>query len=1008
MKRRILHIILVLAALFSVAVLFVTYGTVLSTAPFASVKLNGPSAVDSNGQLTAVIDSESRRALIINSDGDLTGVVSCTTTDSPVDAFTDVCVVGDYVFLSGVRFMPDSDHIQMERVSVYDKGGNLKTIPYEVKEDDSISPSIKSLSATEDEAIIAFVGSSSEGSSESAKTSDSDNPAYEITFQGITILGPGEQCVSVKTDDIIHDAAFSSNGENHYATLNYRGLLDDNNPENITGVYDNRVFTAIAIDEEGVLYACDDKSGSLCSIAPRSSDVRVLVEGEGYRSVHVNNDVLSLCNTNKNKVMLCDRQGTITREFTEVAPSAGFSARMVLVWTCGLYLIVLVLALAIRKVRRMIKEGKTEGMGPMLLAVAVVSAVAVAVGHLSFTSYQSSLETRAKEINMCADYLSRYSPTLSEAMEKANKIEGLRKGNETLAEELTNSIDASAPALVLVSSANDNGIGMYFSIYGKNSDGIFYLYDSATEYVMGTSAPVSNNSELKKAFDELQVETKHELLTGHTLRDATQYRLVQIPTSDGTGVAGVIEIGSKMRSFGSSITGNLVQRTLTLLVMILVVYLAYSELRACGRCLFSFKRRQEKDANEAIAILTRPFTFAITMLSSIDSVMTVLIARDLLSKAGMGDSSSLLALPAVMLGVGLVIGQRIYSHAGAKIGLRRLMVSGSLIMLVFACLTGLSVASGNFWFYCAAKLVMSIPFGMLYVLGYSLPRLAKNDDVRTAAAGGVKRTDTSAAALGTVLGGYAAQLFGNIWVYALIAMACIPILIMALNLLPRGIRPLEAIAQPEKRSGNIRDFVKSGPALAIALLIVLPATVATGYASFLFPLFSADLGLSKSDINNIFVLGQLVVFIGIDSIDRTESRYGKWRVSTIAIALLGLVFLLFSINTTLAWSTAVVALVGLLCKSSDGWKAMWVFSAEEQGVSTGQATSAMFATRSITLIVQPFILGGLRDFASAYAIIVIGLFCAICSLIFFLKTRHSSLAEHFSPAKPSDTSPIAD
>lgn len=82
---------------------------------------------------------------------------------------------------------------------------------------------------------------------------------------------------------------------------------------------------------------------------------------------------------------------------------------------------------------------------------------------------------------------------------------------------------------------------------------------------------------------------------------------------------------------------------------------------------------------------------------------------------------------------------------------------------------------------------------------------------------------------------------------------------------------------------------------------------ALGYSSFLFPLFSSDLGLSKTDVNNIVVLGQIFVYACIFAIERLEGYYGRWWVSTTAIALLGAVFLLFSVRTTLAWSVAVIA-----------------------------------------------------------------------------------------------------
>lgn len=78
-------------------------------------------------------------------------------------------------------------------------------------------------------------------------------------------------------------------------------------------------------------------------------------------------------------------------------------------------------------------------------------------------------------------------------------------------------------------------------------------------------------------------------------------------------------------------------------------------------------------------------------------------------------------------------------------------------------------------------------------------------------------------------------------------------------------------------------------ALGIALLAVLPVIVAAGYASFLFPIFSADLGLAKSDINNIFAFGQLIVYVRIGDIDNLEALYDKWRTTVASSVLLGAV-----------------------------------------------------------------------------------------------------------------------
>lgn len=267
-------------------------------------------------------------------------------------------------------------------------------------------------------------------------------------------------------------------------------------------------------------------------------------------------------------------------------------------------------------------------------------------------------------------------------------------------------------------------------------------------------------------------------------------------------------------------------------------------------------------------------------------------------------------------------------------------------------------------------------------LYYSLPRLASNREDALAAAREVKRTDTSAAALGTVLGGYAAFGLGNAWVYAIVAIACLPIILMALNLLPKDIGPLERLAQSTRADGRIRDFVKSPIALGLGLCVIFPAILASGYASFLFPVFSADLGLSSADINNIYVLGQLIVFSSISWIERIEARFGYWRTVTLTILLMGVVFLLFAVKTQLAWAVAVIAIVGLLCKFGEGARNLWIQSARGADVPIGHAVSALFATRSLARMAQPFVLAALLGVADNVAVIIIGVFCLICALVF--------------------------
>ena len=52
----------------------------------------------------------------------------------------------------------------------------------------------------------------------------------------------------------------------------------------------------------------------------------------------------------------------------------------------------------------------------------------------------------------------------------------------------------------------------------------------------------------------------------------------------------------------------------------------------------------------------------------------------------------------------------------------------------------------------------------------------------------------------------------------------------------------------------------------------------------------------------------------------------------------------------------------------------------------------MFATRSLALLAQPFILGALLGVTDSLAVIVIGVLCVACAVAFYLATRRTTIA----------------
>ncbi len=1001
--------LIVLAALSGLVVL-ATFGRNLPFPPSAPINLVGPTVADTDGNHTAIVTSESRAVLILNKDHRLMGIVDCDKLNAPIEAITDVCVAEDVLYVAGVQYQEDSDIIVRERVVAYDMHGRSEAVVYEITAENQLYPSIKGMDSMGcDVDVILVVQSTDEKNGyrpqstiKSVRVNRSEyKDVDEITLQlpFVHDVGYNRKCDLVTTISmrgVLYDTygfdpiAAVNQAENTAAvTETVSDAAKQESTEEETPFLGDHRFTSVDIADNGEVYLYDDTTESLCMLSDDDTDLKVFNMAKGYGCIHCNGDHIAMCNSEENSVVVSklDDISLETINRVEIAPS--FATVISIIIACRVYLCLFFAVIIIRKARSVIASGNTQQVGPLFASCSVVLVLSIAIGYISYGSYRSMMQTREREIDTFADYLDITAPRISDSMEACSDREKFRKNNETLLDAYENMLAIALEVGSLARVATDNGIGTYVTVYGSDDKGVFYLSDSSNEHIMGSSF----NDESKKDVAEVfrTNETDGKVRTGRTLRDATQYRLVRIPTSDGTGTAGVIEIGSRTRSFESAVNAGLAQRILAVLVMGLVVYLTYAEMRACTRCFISYGELVHH--HDAIAVLTRPISFCVTMVSSIDAVMTTLIARSLIGSTGMDENRVLLALPAVMLGVGLAVGQALYGFFGSRIVIQKIMARGTLWLIPAALFAAAAVWVGNFWLYCLAKLLVAIPFGLLYTLCYSLPRRADTDEVRTLAAGGVKRTDTSAAALGTVLGGFVAQAFGNAWVYVLVAVVGAILLVVGARVLPHTKHPLEH--EPRSVSTPREAVVKlltSKTTLPIIFFVMLPAILAAGYNSFLFPLFSANLGIPTAAINNLFVLGQLVVYVSIGTLERLEERYDKWRVAGASIALLAVVFLLFSFNTELLWAVVTIALVGVLCKASDGWKAMWPRSAKANRLATGIATGSMFAVRSVLLVVQPLLLGALLSAGNNTPMIVLGLICAACSVAFFLTTRHSALA----------------
>lgn len=962
--RIVLGVITALACVVIVA----SYGAPIPSAPFAPVELSKPSAVSSDGSTTAVVIDQARRVALVNNKSQLTALINLDTFEAPIEVATDVCVSGERVYVAGLKRARDGDQIERERIVAYDLSGRQREIVHEI-EGKGVRAQICALDDTESGVLFALRGSAD------------DEAASVLRFFSID-AGKVKELSSVETGvDLIVEASYAPPADT-LATLSYRGILNDTHDGN---KQDDRLFTSISVSNDGSIYACENISGLLVCIGPDGS-VSAIESDVPYDCVRVQGEILCVVGRDDDVVRLTDTDGNPLAEYASVVPTVWASMQVVALWVSVAFLALLLLALAIRSIVRLVRGGHAQELAGPFASLAVVVTVAVALGSTAFQSFSAQRTVRENEINAYADYLEELSDRLKGDLAPAESRTYLLQTdarNDTREDESL--MLALQQLLSLAETASSNNVGLYVSVFGHDGTEAFCLMDSLGEYVWGQSiAGASDEGDVQRAFAQRSSSTKP--CTGNDSPETRLYRTVYVPPA-GEGQGFVIEVGSRIDSFSATIASNLVRNALALLVLALVIYMGYAELRASGRCVVRYRRMQANGEAGAISALARPFALTTMMLASVDGVMSTLIAKDLLGAAGYAEGTPLVAVPAVMLGIGQAIGQGAYGVIGSRVGLRRLMVRWSIVMIACAlCAVGTVIAE-NFWAYCVAKLLLSIPFGLLYTAAYSLRRHAVSKEQQNLAKAGVKRSNTSSAALGTALGGYAAQLLGNVGVYLALGLVGLALALLALWLIPVAMLPPEDDRDfSREERARIRRFALSPAALVIAFCIILPSVVATGYASFLFPLFSSEMGFAKADISNMYLFGQLVVYVSISGIEVFSKRVGNWGTAFYAIGGLGLVFAAFSLNTTVVWGVVVIALVGLLVKAAAVWKPLWIASAEEANVPLGWATGAMFIVRSVARIAKPFILGALIV-SGQPSVVVIGAFCLACAAVLSFRLR---------------------
>ena len=967
----------------SVIVIFLSLGIELPQTPFDTVRLNGPTLADTDGNAMIVVDSEAHRMLFLDANYELTRIVNFDEEKPPLQAITDVSVAKAHAYVAGVNYYGESNLIERESILQYGLYRSPYTTVLELGSERLYQPRIKSLNDSGEGLYVTLLN----------RTGIAGTSSVDETIKVILLAGGEEKTVyeSKSLEFDVFSAGYDDQTDT-VVTVSQRGVINDSLDPSEKNPFADYAFSEVDLGSNGCTYATDGNTGAVCKVDLEAQTVEPIITNMFFSSLSVNGDRIVATSLADDGVVVADLDGHIEVTLKRVRLSWYLALFVSAVWLSWATLLCVAVGYIVYRVRIALKTLSAGGIGHVFAVVAVIVAVAIGLSTNYYHSLETATETRRQEVNAFADLIVEDVGSVSEAMEELDDRDLFRAYGSDYSKAMENMNEVLSIPYSITVAAGQNGIGTYFTVYGKDEDGVYVLRDSMNDRTMGSSMTTPEMTKLVGGIFDGD-DGIHSLREGSSARGSTFYRLIGIPTTDGKGCAGVIEFGSYERQLKSSIAGDLMENAVETLVLLVVVYIVYAEVSGSGHCMLTYVKLKDRDKKrDALALLTRPYTFIVSTLIACDSVMSTLIARSMVTNPT--TAGLLIALPAAMQGVGLVLGQVAYGLVSSRWSVRRIVVAFSLLMMAAAGGAVHAVNNTNLALYISMKLVLGIAFGLLYTLGYSLPRQASKSNLKHEASGGVRRTDTSAAALGTVTGGYIAQILGNRYVYVLLLIGSVVLIVFALTLFLPMHHALEGkVERPSKQWREVVRLYTAKELIALIACIMVPAVLASGYGSFIFPLYCADRGLSSSAITRLCVLGQLVVYVLIDGIEYASGRYGKWRMAYFSVALIGVTFMLLHFNAIFTLAVVTIVLVGVFCKASDAWKGLWTHQANISRTPVSLATGLMYATRSAILIAQPLIMGMMVRWPADQPPLVLSVLALVGALVFALVTRGSAMSE---------------
>lgn len=953
----------VLTALFVVCITFILYAMKgkIQFPVEKERKFENPVSVIQDEKVTVVIDGQQSRINFINNQNVL--VKTVYLSDSKIiDNAIDCDLDGEYVYINGSLRNKDTNEIEKSKIIRYNYDGKYVDKIFEIDYPENMSFG--------ESAIIDILIQNNELYFIN-QTNYTEIKLYKMNEQKTELLK------TLNVDFSIYFASYSLETNSiyfqDYIGGSYVYNLDSDTVES-QSLQKSGTCSSSRYTKKGLFYS-NMRNKTICDFKNN-----VIASDTVSFEINANESKLFFCNIPKNTVCIYDLDTEELKEFSSVKLPLIIQLKSYLTILAILYSVLFILILIIKKIAEVIKSKDYASAKTTLYSVLFVfCAVGISL-YYTKNIYKTKFDAIKSHVAYVAEIAANGMP-----QELKDNLETMFSDDVDVKVNDTKHLLAYLQYVDYVENfiADKNFASEYIFLYKTTDDEHFVFYDTGCNYQLGTPAEVISSSNKNLKGEEFFAIDKIETENGY-------YICSRQPVYNNDKEIAVIEFSYDYTQIKKKIYKTCFELAIGLLVIGATLYMLLMELASFVKTLS--KRRQNKESgivyNESL--YSRQYAFIADFINGIDVIVTTFTLKEIcqINNFDSGKVAFVISLLPFALYLGSLIGSLLYSSLIHKANVRRYNSIFTFGMFAFLLVQVLGVKQNNIVIFLSGKFLYYIMQMNIYLLTVSIADNAADDQSRYECHKGTTWASVTSGVLASALGGYLAEIFGNVYVYFTAAGLSLVLLIFGLFILPKDRcygKNISKANASETSKKDLLKFVFSPRVITYIVFLSVPFAIVHNYKSILFPLFSADFNLPKIYISNLFIIARTLNMIISQKIDGITKTNDYRKQSVTALVFVGIMFFGFILNNTIFWAAVMLVMCDLYQKLAGPMhKMIEGIDAQSMNIPRDKAKGIVKMVNSLCSCVQTPVLAFFLLFGTTKACVFVGMVCVASALIYFV------------------------